>query len=389
MEAQLEKMEFSYEFVEAIDKLLLGDRHYALYDDAAVHRRVGRGLSDGEIACALSHAEVWKLALSRNVDRAIILEDDAELGPEFVDAIRSLDQFPSDWDLLNFCTTAPQIPTGTALSHGIKIGSIHKRMSGTVAYCVTRRALQIMLQHVYPLKAAADGLLSSLAIIEALKCYGTSPQIVKPSPEFTSSIWQAQTMRNKNYCIRSDYVQRREPVQNFMDNIEASARYQIDVYRSAQKHYVSGRVLDIGCGVGDKLVQFFPAAVTLGLDLSPALDVARSRHPDRQWALSDFTHVPEGKFSIVVSADVIEHIQDPDDMLDFIDKIDFDLFVMSTPDRDTLPFGKEGPPHNPTHYREWSQAEFKDYIGGRFKIMSQYQCKEPGYYSQVVEFTKK
>ena len=388
MSAQLEKLGVEYEFVEAVDKRLLTEQHSKLYDDESVRRRVGRSLSPGELACALSHAHVWEIALSRDISHALILEDDAELSPEFLQTISNLALFPSDWDLINFCTTAPQMPTGNILPPNLNIGNISKKMSGTVAYVVTRKGLETMLEHAYPIKAAADGLLSSLAIMGHLRCYGTIPQIVKPSANFDSSIWPKQTMKNKNYGIHPDYVQRREPVQNFMDHIEASAIYQIGVYKRASEHYHSGKVLDIGCGVGDKLAQFFPKQVTLGLDLPPAIDIAKSRHPDREWDESDFNKVPQDKFSIVISADVIEHVFDPDDMLDFIDKLNFDLFIMSTPDRDTLPWGQNGPPHNPTHYREWNQKEFREYIGSRFSIKDQYQCKEPGYFSQVIEFTK-
>lgn len=384
---QLEKLGLDYEFVEAVDKRSLTSHHYSLYDDESVKRRVGRSLSKGELACALSHAHAWSTALSRDIPHALILEDDAELGPELIQTIGNLALFPPDWDMINLCTTAPQEPTDKILPGDLEIGRITNKMSGTVAYCVTRKGLETMLEHVYPIKAAADGLLSSLAIMGHLRCYGTSPQIVRPSAKFNSSIWQNQTMNIKNYGIHPDYVQRREPVQNFMDHIEASAKYQIGVYKRAKAHYHSGKVLDIGCGVGDKLAQFFPKDVTLGLDLPPAIDIAKSRHPDRKWGESDFTKVPKGAFSIVISADVIEHILDPDDLLDFIEKINFDLFVMSTPDRDTLPWGKSGPPHNPTHYREWNQREFREYIGSRFIIKDQYQCKEPGYYSQVIEFT--
>ncbi|MBU9698236.1 glycosyltransferase family 25 protein [Rhodobacteraceae bacterium HSP-20] len=37
----------------------------------------------GEIACFLSHRKVWTEIMARNLDAALVLEDDVDLGPEF------------------------------------------------------------------------------------------------------------------------------------------------------------------------------------------------------------------------------------------------------------------------------------------------------------------
>jgi hypothetical protein len=78
------------------------------------------------------------------------------------------------------------------------------------------------------------------------------------------------------------------------------------------------------------------------------------------------------KADLVICSDVIEHIEDPDTLLDFLEDIDFQYLVLSTPERDTR-LGKNdyGPPENISHYREWNQYEFKDYVRNWFNIEEQ------------------
>ena len=59
----------------------------------------------------------------------------------------------------------------------------------------------------------------------------------------------------------------------------------------------------------------------------------------------------------------------PDELLDDVQRLGPKYIVLSTPDRNLLRQGTHaGPPHNPTHMREWSYAEFRAYIGSRFRI---------------------
>lgn len=213
-------------------------------------------------------------------------------------------------------------------------------------------------------------------------------QLLRPELEFIYDIYWSTNLNKPSYCISESYRHREEIVGNFIDHPEMSSQYQVEVYQRAESLFQEGRVLDIGCGIGDKLCKHFPAKSTLGLELEPTLSLSRKRHPDRAWQECDFSNPPRGHFSLGISADVIEHIYNPDDFLDFVMEIDFDVFIMSTPDRDTLSQGKCGPPENRFHYREWSFTEFREYIGGRFHVLDHYRCKEPYYMSQAIVFRK-
>jgi len=76
---------------------------------------------------------------------------------------------------------------------------------------------------------------------------------------------------------------------------------------------------------------------------------------------------------LLICADVIDHILDPDRLLDYIDTVPAERIILSTPDR-SLMYGHRqrgwwGPPHNPWHIREWSFSEFAGYVSARFRII--------------------
>ncbi|MFP6874814.1 MAG: methyltransferase domain-containing protein [Verrucomicrobiales bacterium] len=177
------------------------------------------------------------------------------------------------------------------------------------------------------------------------------------------------------------------PLDQYIDSDKSSRRYQRVVYKYASKIHGGGRVLDIGCGIGYKTIKFFRKSETLGLEIEPTLSLLREKYPHRCWEEGNLENLPEGRFPLVICADVIEHIIDPDDLLNFIGKIDFSTCVMSTPDRDTLN-NELGLPRNSSHLREWSFAEFGYYIAEHFQVMEHFQCREPGYKSQVVVFRR-
>lgn len=166
--------------------------------------------------------------------------------------------------------------------------------------------------------------------------------------------------------------------------------WQIPVYDIAKS--VTGDedyVIDIGCGTGEKLVSRFKN--TVGLDLPETVSKLSTKYKDREWGISDFysTRYSDRHFGTVICSDMIEHILDPDELLNFIGSLNFDRLVISTPDRDTLQKGKSGPPNNPHHVREWSLNEFRSYIGSRFEISDYIQYIEHGKYLNTVLVCKK
>ena len=83
-------------------------------------------------------------------------------------------------------------------------------------------------------------------------------------------------------------------------------------------------VLDIGCGNGYKLVTYLGEFDTVGVEVEPCLSFLRRTYPNRLWLESGeasesfVSRSQEDGFDLVLCADVIEHIKEPDAFMDAI-----------------------------------------------------------------------
>jgi len=176
------------------------------------------------------------------------------------------------------------------------------------------------------------------------------------------------------YCIREGY-KCRSSVSHFDDRGNAD-RWQDEVYATARRvadEMGARKILDIGTGSGFKLIKYFSDLDTVGLELEPALSYLKEEYPDRKWEESNIES-PEkhGDFDVLICSDVIEHIENPDDLMKFISGIGWRALVISTPARELLAskYGspESGPPNNPCHYREWTTDEFVEYLSRFVKV---------------------
>lgn len=172
------------------------------------------------------------------------------------------------------------------------------------------------------------------------------------------------------YCIKDGYVARLK--NRYFDDTPLKDEWQKEVYaRARELADAQGcrSVLDIGTGSGFKLLKYFGDVETLGMDLPPTVKWLRRTYPQRKWT-DKFE--PVLGFDMVICADVIEHIPDPDQVLELIEKCQPRIAVISTPDRSLLKRGLNGPPGNKAHVREWAFDEFGQYIGQRFKVLDHF-----------------
>lgn len=63
----------------------------SMIDREGARSRLGRDMSDGEFACALSHRAICQQVIDHGLEGAIVLEDDVQLKPGFAGFIRSGD----------------------------------------------------------------------------------------------------------------------------------------------------------------------------------------------------------------------------------------------------------------------------------------------------------
>lgn len=191
---------------------------------------------------------------------------------------------------------------------------------------------------------------------------------------------------NKNFYIREDYVVREN--NNLLDTSTRSDEYQNDVYLFAKKIKDRDKVknvADVGCGSAYKLKKYFSDVNHVGYELDFTVKQLEAKYPKDKWIVSDFNSEPE-KAEMVICADVIEHVTNPDELLDFISKMNPKHIIISTPDRNLLvnklKRSAVGPPANKYHVREWTKQEFAKYIGSYFKILQHINIEHE--YGQLV-----
>jgi glycosyltransferase involved in cell wall biosynthesis/SAM-dependent methyltransferase len=171
------------------------------------------------------------------------------------------------------------------------------------------------------------------------------------------------------YRLKTTYSSRIVPAY-FEDTLTDSGAWQADVYRLAAQwaEKLHSRVLvDLGCGNGSKLIRYGQDFAIVGYDYGSNLDRARRyKAPDAHWIPFDLNSevVPAASFqdAVVICADVIEHLPDPAALIQTLKNASetAKCVLVSTPDRERV-YKKDhdGPPVNPYHVREWSNAELE------------------------------
>ena len=154
--------------------------------------------------------------------------------------------------------------------------------------------------------------------------------------------------------------------------------WQCDVYYESLKiaeHLGLTRVIDLGCGSGDRLASIFPTERfdTTGFDTPNLVHSARIAHPDRDWRelwLNSYGSIFEtadycalkNQPCIIIFSQLIEHLHDPRLAILLIKmlllKHDKSRVVIATPDRGRT-HGRSylHIPKNVAHFREWTLQE--------------------------------
>ena len=178
----------------------------------------------------------------------------------------------------------------------------------------------------------------------------------------------------KRYCIKRFYRARRNNLHH--DDRPFEDQWQLEIYLHAlgwmKKHKLKS-VVDIGCGSGYKLITYLGEYETLGIELPINVDWLREKYPQRKWKKSCFSERSNINTDIIICADVIEHLVDPDELLYYIKSISYQYLIISTPDRSLYRRPRLndffGPPRHMAHVREWNFKEFENYIAIHFYVI--------------------
>jgi glycosyl transferase family 25 len=191
---QLDSLQISYEFFTAVDGQQLTGHQRDCYSSSAAFKQIGREMHPNEIGCALSHIGIWEMLARNRYERALIMEDDAIIEPEFPDLLSSLDWVPPDADVVNLSWHMANPTLRTPLTAGRDICRFDRPVMGTGSYIIGQRGVRNLLRHAYPVRMPVDSLMGDER--RAGTIYGVNPPVIGWNPRLESDIWIDSTLES-------------------------------------------------------------------------------------------------------------------------------------------------------------------------------------------------
>ncbi len=133
----------------------LGPEWDDLVDRAGAARALGRHVTDGELACALSHQEIFRHLLERGLPGAVVLEDDAVPTQAFADFVKNEGYRRAPLILLDHSNTRV-LPGGIDLAPGIRARPVALPPFRTTGYSIDAATAREVRVRSFPLAFTAD-----------------------------------------------------------------------------------------------------------------------------------------------------------------------------------------------------------------------------------------
>ena len=170
-----------------------------------------------------------------------------------------------------------------------------------------------------------------------------------------------------NFCIKQDFKENTKVV--YDDHTKTPLviwqPYVYEIGKYLAKENNCEIIVDIGCGLAEKLM---PSEFNIiGIDYGKNIKNCRDIYDSGEWLEQDLEEefiLDTSKKSIIICADVIEHLLNPGPLLHSIKNINNTAILISTPNRS---YNYNFPSHR-HHIREWHITELEEYLSKYFKL---------------------
>lgn len=196
---QLNAFGLTATFFDAIDgRNGLPQKYVDLIDKEKTHARVGRHLTDGEFACALSHREIYQLIINEKLPGAIILEDDAVLSQDFADFYENEGYTLGELIQMDHLDARVVQKNKIKFSKNITLFYLAQNASLTTGYTISANAARHIILNSTPLAGLADWPCN----LTSISPLATMPRIIDHPEEGSDSF--LSTYRDEVKRLTSD-----------------------------------------------------------------------------------------------------------------------------------------------------------------------------------------
>lgn len=187
IEKDLSSYGLPFEFHTAVDgRKGLDETYNALVDRPKLYHNANRQVADGEIACALSHHEIYTRIVTENLAGAIILEDDAIIGDDFADFVAKGLHRDFEAVIMDYRRASVLRWSKTPVTDTVDLWRMAQSSTLTTGYSISNWAARILLQETTPVKMLADWPID----VHRIKAYASAPRLIDHPEDEVSFIEQ-------------------------------------------------------------------------------------------------------------------------------------------------------------------------------------------------------
>lgn len=145
---QLTQSKLCYERVPGVLGSALDEVEIAqVYDAKKNNWGYHKSLNKGEIGCYLSHRKAWQLIVEKEIDFAIVLEDDFTLTHSLQDAIDTISQIDIPWDCIKLAEFMNKRQSSVVKTmNNFDLVKYDKLPCRTAAQAISRKGAEKLLQ---------------------------------------------------------------------------------------------------------------------------------------------------------------------------------------------------------------------------------------------------
>ncbi|MBQ4833407.1 glycosyltransferase family 25 protein [Pseudoalteromonas sp. MMG010] len=147
---RLAAVSLPFERIDAVDGALLSEQEISQHYDINLNKKnYHYPLQPGQIGCYLSHRKAWQTIVDRQLEYAIVLEDDFYIDASIHHAINNIEKLSQPWQLIKLAAyqNRPRpIAYSQALNHQQRLVIHSKLMTGCCATAISYSGAKQLLE---------------------------------------------------------------------------------------------------------------------------------------------------------------------------------------------------------------------------------------------------